>query len=474
MGEVPGWPPAGNMRLLTYDKTLEDIAYRWAVQCMEGHDKCRKTEEWWSVGQNIAREYGGKQMLKTNPEGDVAAWFDEFRNADPKMIDGFFVKVNKDKRPTGHFLQLVWANTEKVGCAMISYKKMNTYSFYPFVRVTVCNYGPTGNVISYPVYSPVDPCPMNTKCVWDFKPSIIEKCNETNLGDLEYSDSTNPDSTYETSRDFSSKPGGRRAENLLFAHEEKNSSNIVVPGQLLYTYPPQLPQKSSLEHQHLGRYWDGEFVHATDAFQNMITPSSFSLLRTNKYRSNHCSMYHKDFQPSFVIAYEQPAAQFMSDLPRARFGTILQAHPGEEDFVATEDEFQDIFFSGAGQAEDLGLLSDVILKIRKNLFIESTEIDEEHQVPAEYDALDKLELEHEITGVHHHLVATTSSDVSEEQYKDLLVVTAEGKPTAALSTPRNEMPRMREATGENNDSLTLPSVTLLILNCLALWNKLSF
>lgn len=52
-GIAPGWPEAANMRQVTWDDTLAEVAQMWAFQCYQLHDKCRKTPQFKDVGQNL-------------------------------------------------------------------------------------------------------------------------------------------------------------------------------------------------------------------------------------------------------------------------------------------------------------------------------------------------------------------------------------------------------------------------------------
>ena len=60
---------------------------------------------------------------------------------------------------TGHYTQIVWANTYKIGCGYTAYRKRN------FVKkFIVCNYGDAGNLLGAPMYEvgrPCSKCPAN-------------------------------------------------------------------------------------------------------------------------------------------------------------------------------------------------------------------------------------------------------------------------------------------------------------------------
>lgn len=48
---------------------------------------------------------------------------------------------------TGHYTQIVWAKTDKIGCGMRIYFDGNMNRKY-----LVCNFGPAGNMLSAPIY----------------------------------------------------------------------------------------------------------------------------------------------------------------------------------------------------------------------------------------------------------------------------------------------------------------------------------
>lgn len=64
---------------------------------------------------------------------------------------------------TGHYSQVIWADTNRVGCGFTSYRENGTLE----TNLYVCNYGPAGNFIGLPSYkvgAPCSQCPANTVC----------------------------------------------------------------------------------------------------------------------------------------------------------------------------------------------------------------------------------------------------------------------------------------------------------------------
>ena len=50
-------------------------------------------------------------------------------------------------RAVGHYTQLVWATSTRIGCGGVKYRDGKFNKFY-----LVCNYGPTGNWLGEPLY----------------------------------------------------------------------------------------------------------------------------------------------------------------------------------------------------------------------------------------------------------------------------------------------------------------------------------
>ncbi|XP_011054202.1 PREDICTED: venom allergen 3-like, partial [Acromyrmex echinatior] len=118
------------------------IAQRWANQCNYKHDACRDIDKY-QVGQNIAQSYSSGENDFTM-RSFIEMWYDEVEKFDANRVNQpFEMQVE-----TGHYTQIVWAETRDVGCGFIMYdnqKKWNTSSL-------VCNYSPAGNIINGRIY----------------------------------------------------------------------------------------------------------------------------------------------------------------------------------------------------------------------------------------------------------------------------------------------------------------------------------
>eukprot|EP00092_Neocalanus_flemingeri_P074856 GFUD01092631.1.p1 GENE.GFUD01092631.1~~GFUD01092631.1.p1 ORF type:complete len:564 (-),score=152.43 GFUD01092631.1:25-1716(-) len=142
-GSPGAQPPAANMKQMVWDNELARIAQRHADQCKFAHDcsSCRKTKRF-GVGQNL---YIYKQTLappKTDWDKAVTDWYEEVTLFSNKNVEPF-----QFSSPTGHFTQLVWGDTDKVGCGATQYKDGRW-----FATLYTCNYGPNGNFIRGQMY----------------------------------------------------------------------------------------------------------------------------------------------------------------------------------------------------------------------------------------------------------------------------------------------------------------------------------
>jgi len=156
-GEEARQPPAANMRKVVWNTELEAIAQRWADQCIFNHDPVRHKQDRTMVGQNAYTASGPRKSeedrVQKSMGSTVQAWYDEVKNPgfNPQGIRNFKVASG-----TGHYTQVVWAETEEVGCGMVEYKERTAYK-----TLVVCNYAVMGNFRGSELYEIGKAC---TKC----------------------------------------------------------------------------------------------------------------------------------------------------------------------------------------------------------------------------------------------------------------------------------------------------------------------
>ncbi|XP_018425858.1 PREDICTED: cysteine-rich secretory protein LCCL domain-containing 2-like [Nanorana parkeri] len=113
-------PPASNMEFMTWDEELERSSEAWAQECMWEHGP---TNLLMSIGQNLAVHWG--------------------------------------RPPLTHLfhLQIVWATTTKVGCAVNNCKRMNVWGeIWENAVYLVCSFYFRGNWIGEAPYKTGRPC----------------------------------------------------------------------------------------------------------------------------------------------------------------------------------------------------------------------------------------------------------------------------------------------------------------------------
>ncbi|KPI91338.1 Venom allergen 5.02 [Papilio xuthus] len=146
-GQVPGQPPASDMKLMMWDNELEAKAAKWASRNNFAHnpDKTIGSRRF-HTGENLYWYATTDLTHKLDVESSLKSWFDEHRNYSygPLTMRDF---NRSTKKQIGHYTQMAWANTIYVGCAISQYTKNNFKEF-----LVVCNYGPGGNYIGQKPY----------------------------------------------------------------------------------------------------------------------------------------------------------------------------------------------------------------------------------------------------------------------------------------------------------------------------------
>ena len=148
-GEEKEQPKASNMREMVWNDELAAVAQRWADQCKFGHDKNRKKLDGTYVGQNVALTSSSKEITLEMDQAPIS-WYDEvvYPGFDPASINPF-----KPAAGAGHYTQVVWAESEELGCGRVMYMDDGWYN-----DIVVCNYAVGGNMKGVAMYKVGDPC----------------------------------------------------------------------------------------------------------------------------------------------------------------------------------------------------------------------------------------------------------------------------------------------------------------------------
>ncbi|XP_028130843.2 venom allergen 5-like [Diabrotica virgifera virgifera] len=138
-------PSATNMQAMSYNTDLEYIAQCHTNECVYHHDTCRSTSQWDWVGQSIMQEQfiGQTITIREMINSTIHGWYDEVKIYPPEWAKSFDTHGKK----VGHYTQIVWADTNHVGCGITKYLEDGWETWY-----MACNYGPGGNAGAKPLY----------------------------------------------------------------------------------------------------------------------------------------------------------------------------------------------------------------------------------------------------------------------------------------------------------------------------------
>lgn len=152
------FPPAANMEYMVWDDSLAKSAEAWAATCIWDHGPPYLMR---FLGQNLSVRTGRYQSILQL----VKPWYDEVKDyAFPYPQD---CNPRCPLRCFGpmctHYTQMVWATTNRVGCAIHTCHNMNVWgAVWRRAVYLVCNYSPKGNWIGeapYKVGVPCSACP---------------------------------------------------------------------------------------------------------------------------------------------------------------------------------------------------------------------------------------------------------------------------------------------------------------------------
>ncbi|GAB6028802.1 hypothetical protein CHUAL_004613 [Chamberlinius hualienensis] len=163
-GQQSGQPKASNMReLFTVTYSMLMFTHRngitnWQRLPSDGPINAnldmtpnRNTAKLGYVGQNVAITQSSRSSNKVDFSQSIQNWYSEVTNFNSRNIRPFVFNSG-----TGHYTQVVWAETDRIGCGYAYYLVGSWYS-----KLYVCNYGVGGNIQSGSMYEVGQPA---TKC----------------------------------------------------------------------------------------------------------------------------------------------------------------------------------------------------------------------------------------------------------------------------------------------------------------------
>ncbi|XP_043572711.1 peptidase inhibitor 16-like [Chiloscyllium plagiosum] len=142
---------ASNMLTMKWDGHLEKVAKKYASKCLWKH--------------NINRGNVGENLFATNgpldPATGVEDWYLE-------IFDYTYENMScTPGKMCGHYTQVVWATTNKVGCASYFCDHLQGLE-NKNLSILVCNYAPPGNIVGSRPFKrgiPCSECPDGLQCV---------------------------------------------------------------------------------------------------------------------------------------------------------------------------------------------------------------------------------------------------------------------------------------------------------------------
>ncbi|XP_073080460.1 peptidase inhibitor 16 isoform X5 [Manis javanica] len=144
-------PPAANMLQMRWDEELAAFAKAYAQQCVWGHNKERGRR--------------GENLFAITDEGmDVPLAMEEWHHE--REHYNLSAATCHRGQMCGHYTQVVWAKTERIGCGSHFCEKLQGVE-ETNIQLLVCNYEPPGNVKGQRPYqegTPCSQCPSDYRC----------------------------------------------------------------------------------------------------------------------------------------------------------------------------------------------------------------------------------------------------------------------------------------------------------------------
>ncbi|XP_041656072.1 R3H domain containing-like isoform X1 [Cheilinus undulatus] len=138
------FPPAANMEFMLWDEGLAKSADSWASRCIWDHGP---TQAMKYIGQNLSITSGRYQSITDL----MQSWYNERNHFSyPNRCSGSVCS---------HYTQMVWASTNRVGCAVRKCSNMFVFGkIWKEATLLVCNYSIKGNWVGEAPYKSGRPC----------------------------------------------------------------------------------------------------------------------------------------------------------------------------------------------------------------------------------------------------------------------------------------------------------------------------
>ena len=152
-------PQASNMKTIIYDTNIEEkLSQVWANTNPKGHNPTRVVPGLAGyIGENIYWSSRGTSQKLTPGSFDVSAavnsWFNEV-----SLFNGDVSKFSSSATTggaIGHFTQVIWAESTRVGCGIldcVTSTPKTGYTMYSQSVAFVCNYWKGGNYLGQSIY----------------------------------------------------------------------------------------------------------------------------------------------------------------------------------------------------------------------------------------------------------------------------------------------------------------------------------
>ena len=122
---------------LTWDNELAASSQKWASACVDEH-----ASGLGNVGENLYFAASGAKFNLEDPalaKKAVTSWYSE------EADWNYATSAGKGTGSTGHFTQVVWKSTTKLGCGVASCPNIESMGKWADVLYIVCRYTPAGN-----------------------------------------------------------------------------------------------------------------------------------------------------------------------------------------------------------------------------------------------------------------------------------------------------------------------------------------